>query len=96
MQEAQVTRDGNILTIGKDIQLIVNLDNQQNYVKYDSRKVPYQREIVFGKDLLEGKRQNVFHTAINYYYEQACRFVEGLQIAENYRKTINTTAREIK
>ena len=52
MQEAQVTRDGNILTIGKDIQLIVNLDNQQNYVKYDSRKVPYQREIVFGKDLL--------------------------------------------
>ncbi|RGH39921.1 MULTISPECIES: hypothetical protein [Clostridia] len=96
MQEAQVTRDGNILTIGKDIQLIVNLDNQQNYVKYDSRKVPYQREIVFGKDLLEGKRQNVFRTAINYYYEQACRFVEGLQIAENYQKTINTTVREIK
>lgn len=96
MQEIQVTREENILTIGKAPQLIVDLKNQRNYIEYDSKKVPYQREIVFGEDLLEGKRKNVFQTAIRYYYEQACKFVEGLQIAEAYRSKANTTTREIR
>ena len=94
MQEIQVTREGNILTIGTAPQLIVDLKNQRNYIEYDSMKVPYQREIVFGEDLLEGKRKNVFQTAIRYYYEQACKFVEGLRIAEAYRSKANTTVRE--
>ena len=96
MQEIQVTRMGDILIIGSTPQLIVNLKNQKNYIEYDSKKIPYQREIVFGEDLLEGRRKNVFQTAIRYYYGQACKFVEGLQIAEAYRSKVNTTIREIR
>ena len=46
--------------------------------------------------MLEGRRKNVFQTAIRYYYGQACKFVEGLQIAEAYRSKVNTTIREMR
>lgn len=69
--------------------MIVDLDSQQNYIEYEGKKIPYQREIAFSADLLSGKRKNVFCTAVHYYYEQACRMVEGLKIAEQYRSLMN-------
>lgn len=89
MQEVQVIKNGNLLVIGESPKLIVDLDSQQNYIEYEGKKIPYQREIAFSADLLSGKRKNVFRTALNYYYEQACRMVEGLKIAEQYRSLMN-------
>ena len=85
MNKINVKRDGNILTIGDTPQLVVDLENQRNYIVYADRKVPYQQEIVFSEDILAGKRENVFQTAVNYYYEQACAFMQGILIAEEYR-----------
>ena len=85
MDKINVKRDGNILMIGDDPQLVVNLENQKNYIAFADKQVPYQQEVVFSEDLLAGKRENVFQTAVNYYYEQACEFIQGIIIAEEYR-----------
>lgn len=84
-----IRRDGNLLMIGDSPQLIVNLDSQENYLLFDGKKRPYQREVALSRDLLEGKRGNVLRTAVNYYYDQACRVMEGMQIAEAYRSKVN-------
>lgn len=89
-----VKKEGHLLLIGDDPQLIVNLKTQNNYIKYEEQQIPYLHEISFGDDLLAGKRTNVFETAVNYYYQQACSFIENLKIAEQYRAFVNTTIRE--
>ncbi len=89
-----VRREGKILFIGDSPQLIVNLETQENYIKIQDRMLPYYREVAFSEDLLAGKRKNVFATALEYYYGQACRTAEGLLAAEAYRRKANVIVRE--
>lgn len=85
MQKLQITSDYPFILIGDSPRLIINLVTQENYIEYDGKRVLYQRDLLFSPDLLEGKRNNVFQTAAKYYYEQACRMVDGLKFAEQYR-----------
>lgn len=96
MKEVEVTINGREMLIGKSPQLIVDLDTQENYIKVQERKIPYRKKIQFSQDLLSGKRKNVFQSAVNHYYKQACEVAEGIRIAETYRKKANTTIMEIK
>lgn len=92
----EMKRDGNKIIIGDSPQLIVDLKSQENYIKIDGKMIPYRKAVELSEDLLSGKRQNVLETAVYYYYQQARAIAEGIQIAEAYRKNINTTVREIK
>lgn len=82
-----VKQEKNMLYIGVEPKLIVDLENQNNYIEYKDEKIPYYREISLSRDLLEGKRKKVFNTAIRYYYEQACQMLRNKNIAEAYRKS---------
>ncbi len=92
----EIRREGCLLFIGDSPQLIVNLENQENYIKLRDRMLPYYREVAFSNDLLAGKRENVFETALDYYYQQACDVAEGIMAAEAYRSKANLTVREWK
>ena len=92
----EVKKEGNLLKIGNSPQLIVDLEKQKNYIQVKNRKIPYRREVRLSNDLLEGKRSNVFQTAVNYYYQPACRVAKGVEVAEAYRSIMNTTIREIR
>lgn len=35
-------------------------------------RIPYKREVSLSPDLLCGKRENVYATAVRHYYQQAC------------------------
>ena len=35
-------------------------------------------------------------TAVNYFYAQACQVAEGIKIAKEYRRRMNTEVREVK
>lgn len=96
MRKIKVERNGNILAIGDDPQLIVDLKEQKNYIKAQDRTIPYYREVAFSEDLLSGKRKEVFETAVNFYYRQACNVAEGMKAAEQYRLKANTSVREVK
>lgn len=96
MNTLTVKRDGNKIVIGDMPQLIVDLDNQENYILMNDRKIPYKREVSLSADLLRGKRENVYATAVRHYYHQACEVAEGIRLAETYRPTMNITTREIK
>lgn len=96
MKALTVKRDGNTIVIGDMPQLIVDLDNQENYIVMNGKKIPYKREVSLSADLLSGKRKNVYATAVRHYYHQACEVAEGMRLAEAYRPTMNTTTREIK
>lgn len=87
-------QEGKILFIGEYPQLVVNLETQENYIKIQDRMLPYYREVALSEDLLAGKRENVFATALEYYYKQACRTAEGILAAEAYRSKANITVRE--
>lgn len=91
-----VKLDGDKMYIGEIPRLVVDLKNQQNYIETKDRKIAYHREVLFSKDLLEGKREQVFQTALNRYYRQACEVAAGMEIAEMYREKANTTIREMK
>lgn len=64
----------------------VNLISQENYILVDGQKQPYLRKVAFSRDLLEGKRENVLESAVNYYYTQACEIAQGMKIAAEYRR----------
>lgn len=96
MKALNVKRNGNKIVIGDMPQLIVDLDNQDNYIVVNGKKIPYKREVSLSADLLSGKRKNVYATAVRHYYHQACEVAEGIRLAEAYRPTMNTTTREIK
>lgn len=95
-EEIQVKYEKDRLLIGETPLLVVDMENQNNYIEVNGRKIPYRKEIRLSKDLLEGKRKNVFQTAVNYYYRQACSVAEGVLAAEKYREKANGTIREIK
>lgn len=96
MQKINLKKDGDILTIGENPQLIVNLKSQENFIKVEEKTIPYHKEIAFSNDLLSGKRENVLNTALAHYYRQACAVAEGMKVAEQYRSIANTTVREVK
>lgn len=96
MQGLQIERHGDQLMIGENPKLIVNLVTQENFIKMGHQMLPYRKRIELSEDLLAGKRENVFTTAVSYYYRQACKVAEGMIAARKYRTTANTTVREIR
>ena len=96
MGTVAIKKRGNTMIIGEHPQLIVDLENQENFINVNGKKIPYKREIAFSKDLLEGKRKAVFDTAVQYYYHQACQVAEGYLFVEKYQAKANSTVREVK
>lgn len=95
-EKLKIRYEDDKLFIGENPRLVADLKSQNNYVEINGRKIPYHREIQLSEDLLEGKRANVFQTAVKYYYRQACSTAEGVLIAEKYRSKANRTIREVK
>ena len=79
-----VEMEGDRLYIGDSPQLVVNLKTQKNFIRC-------KKEIRLSPDLLEGKRPEVFKTAVGYYYQQACEIADGIQIARAYGRKANRT-----
>lgn len=96
MQDIKIRKNGNIIRIGTNPELIVDLLNQENYIRVDKQMIPYRKTVAFSRDLLDRKRQKVFNTAVNHYYRQACAVAEGIGAAKKYRSVMNTTVREFK
>lgn len=96
MQSIKVIRKGEMLIIGEQPELIVNLSNQKNFIKSGEILFPYTKKVLLSEDLLMQKRKNVFETAIAYYYRQACAVADGMKKARAYRANANTTVREIE
>lgn len=96
MKKIKVEMSGDIMMIGEEPRLIVNLKTQMNYIESQGKRFPYKREVALSDDLLAGKRKNVYETVIKYYYDKACEVADGMRIAESYRSMVNTTVREIK
>jgi len=96
VKNLKVTRQGDRIIIGDTPQLVIDLKNQDNYIKVQDKRIPYRKEVLLSDDLLAGKREKVFATAVKYYYRQACEVAEGMKAAELYRSKINTDIREIK
>ena len=94
--EVRVNRKGHLMIIGDSPQLIVDLEHQENYIVAEGKRIPYKRNVELSEDLLQGKRQNVFNTAVRYYYSHACQVAEGVRAAAAYRAGANTTEREVK
>lgn len=91
--EYNVELDGEKLYIGDSPELVIDLKTQRNFIRYEGEDIPYKKEIRISTDLLQGKRSEVFETAVKYYYQQACEIAEGIQIAREYGKRANRTVR---
>jgi len=85
-KKVKMKREGNRLFIGKDPQLIVELETQENYIKTGDRLTESHRKVGLSPDLLAGKRGNVLETVVETYYLQACHVAEGIRVAEEYRE----------
>lgn len=96
MRNIKVKREERMLVIGEEPELIVNLDNQKNFIKIGDELLPYKKKIYLSDDLLSGKRKNVWETAIHYYYRQACAVAEGILVAREYRSRANISEMEIR
>lgn len=96
MSTVIVKRSGDTLIIGEQPQLIVDLKEQNNFICVNGKKIPYKREVVFSKDLLEGKRKAVYDSAIKHYYRQACQVAQGYLFVEKHMPKVNVTNREFK
>lgn len=89
--EYNVALDGEKLYIGDSPKLMIDMKTQKNFIRYENENIPYKKEIRISPDLLQGKRPEVFETAVKYYYQQACEIAEGIQIAREYGKRANRT-----
>ena len=89
--EYNVELDGEKLYIGDSPKLMIDLKTQRNFIHYKGEEIPYKKEIRISPDLLQGKRPEVFETAVKYYCQQACEIAEGVQIAREYGKRANRT-----
>ena len=67
----------------------------EEYIRNRSAKIGVS-EIISTRQKDLKKRKQVFDTAVTYYYNQACRVVEGMRVAEEYRAKANRTVREIR
>ena len=91
-----VKRSRNTLVIGEQPQLIVDLKEQKNFIYVNDKKIPYKKEVALSEDLLEGKRKDVYESAVKHYYREACRVAEGYLFVEKHLQQMNTTIREVK
>lgn len=89
-----VKQDENKLIIGESPKLVIDLVSQNNYIEVDGEQIAYNKKIELSRDLLSGKRSQVFDTAIAHYYRQACMVAEGKRAADAYLKKANLTVRE--
>lgn len=96
MLDIKVKKEGRTLVIGEKPELIVNLENQINFIKMNDELFPYKKKICLSDDLLSGKRRNVWETAIQYYYQQACAVAEGILAAREYWSRANINEMEIR
>ena len=80
----------NLLTYNTDMP-----DERAKSIRNRSAKIGVSEIISTRQKDLE-KRKQVFDTAVTYYYNQACRVVEGMRVAEEYRAKANRTVREIR
>lgn len=92
--KAQVQDDK--LIIGESPKFIVDLKDGSSYIQVHNQKIPYMKKIRLSEDLLSGKRNNVFETAVSYYYDQACKVTEGYRTAALYREIANVNRKEIE
>ena len=58
---------------------------------YEQEDIPFKKEVKLSPDLLQGKRQKVLNTALNYYYQTACEIAEETRFAREYGKRANRT-----
>ena len=58
---------------------------------YEQEDIPFKKEVKLSPDLLQGKRQKVLNTALNYYYQTACEIAEETRFAMEYGKRANRT-----
>ena len=91
--EYNVELDGEKLYIGDSPKLMIDLKTQRNFIRYEGEDIPYKKKIGISPDLLQGRRPEVFETAVKYYYQQACEIAEGIQIAREYGKRANRIVR---
>lgn len=91
-----VERKGNLMMIGEQPKLVVDLKSQDNYIEIQGKKISYKREVTFSEDLLNGERKEVYETALKHYYRQACQVAEGLLFVEKHFSEANLTVREVK
>lgn len=96
MGTIQIQRQRDKLIIGDMPRLVVDLKDQKNYIITQDMTIPYQGRVELSQDLLIGKREKVMQTAVNYFYAQACQVAEGIKIAKEYRRRMNTEVREVK
>lgn len=94
MESLKIEKQGDLLVIGEEPQLVICLKTQDHYIKTGAKKIPYKRKILLSQDLLEGKREQVLETAVRYYYKQASSIVQGIAMAEEFKKKANLTQRE--
>ncbi len=92
----RVNRRGDVLVIGENPKLVVDLETQDNYIQVGQRRIPYKKSVHLSRDLLNGERKLVFGTAIRYHYETACSIAQGMMKAEEFRAKANVTVREKK
>ena len=71
--------------------MVVDLKTQKNYIHCEKEDIPFKKEICLSPDLLQGKRQKVLNTALNYYYQTACEIAEETRFAREYGKRANRT-----
>ena len=71
--------------------LVVDMQTQENYVHYEQEDIPFKKEVKLSPDLLQGKRQKVLNTALNYYYQTVCEIAEETRFAREYGKRANRT-----
>lgn len=84
------------LIIGESPEFIVDLKDGSGYIRVHNQKIPYMKKIRLSGDLLSGKRNNVFETAVSYYYNQACKVAEGYCAIAAYRKKANVHRKEVR
>lgn len=96
MEDIRIQKQKDTLIIGDMPQLVVDLKNQNNYIRTRDMTIPFHTRVQLSRDLLAGKREEVFCTAVNYYYTQACQVAEGMKTAKEYRQRMNTTERVLK
>lgn len=84
------------LIIGESPELIVDLKDGSSYIQVHNQKIPYMKKIRLSEDILNGKRKNVFETAVSYYYDQACKVAEGYGAMAAYWENADVCRKEVE
>lgn len=71
------TKERILLIIDDMPQLVVDLKNQDNYIIIQDMAIPFHTRIGLSADLLAGKRENVLHTAVNFFVPRPAKWQKG-------------------